>query len=272
MKSYQETLIIEYLKNLTDSLALDIKKILTKGPNLSKEISVGADGEPTTYIDKYAEDFLIKGITKKFKCKIMSEEIGIKSFGGNELLFVIDPIDGTTNAKNRLPFFSCSIAVLNNDELLVGLVRDLYNDDCFYAIKGSGSYCNSKRISVAPFNDFKKSIFLVSRPISENDLELYKKITFNCGGYRILGCPSLEICYVACGKVNLAVQIHEKPRATVMDIAAAKLILGEAGGILLNENKEEIMLVEDPMHRTNFVACINTFEAKKKIFELLYGS
>lgn len=268
MKSYDEKFIIQYLKNLTNSLMFDIRKLLNEQSRLSEEVQIGADGEPTTYIDKYAEEFLIKGITKKFKCKVMSEEMGIKSFGNDGLLFVIDPIDGTTNAKNRLPFFSSSIAVLNDNKLVAGLVRDLYNGDCFYAIKNQGSYYNSKKISAESFNDLKGSIFLISRPLSENDMKTYKRIALSCGSHRILGCPSLEICYVASGKAYAAVQIHQKPNATMMDIAAAKLILEEAGGILLNQDMKMVDLVEDPAYRINFVACQNTSEAKKKIFEL----
>lgn len=261
--------IIEYLKKLTNSLREKMQELSESKLDLSKDMGTGADGEATTYIDAYAEKFLIDGISEKFKCKIMSEEMGIKSFGNDNLLFIIDPVDGTSNAKNRIPFFSCSIAALNNGELIAGLVRDLYNGDCFYAIKGRGSYYNSGKASARYIIDQRKSALLFSRPVSEADFSRYKKFAAGCGGYRILGCPSLEICYVASGKADAAIQIHENPRATIMDIAAAKLILEEAGGVLLNENKQEIKILEDPTYRTNFVACANNAGAKKKIFELI---
>ncbi len=261
--------ITTFLKNLTERLRLETQEIFQNDLDLSREIQIGADGEPTTYIDKYSEDFLINAISKKFKCKIMSEELGIKNFGDNgKLFFIIDPIDGTSNAKRRLPFFSCSIAVLNDCDIVASIVKDLYNGDCFYAIKGAGAYYNNKKLAINYPDKPKKSVLLLSRPVSEKDFEFYKKITSEFGSNRIFGSPSLEICYVAAGKADAAIQIHEQPRATIMDIAAAKLILKESGGILLNETGKEIGIIEDPKYRTNFIACPDNPQIKEMILKL----
>lgn len=233
----------------------NVKKLLESDrKDLGKELAMGADLEPTTYIDKFAEDFVIKKITEKYKCTIFSEELGVKNFGDQKLVFIIDPIDGTCNAEAKLPFFTCSIAVLINTKLVTGIVRDLYNGDCFSAIKGQGAYLNDKQIRTNQINSLSKSIGIIALPTSPKETEIFNKLRKVTKRQRVISCPSLSVCYLAAGKIDLFVEIFEQSKGTIMDIAAAKIILEEAGGKLMNELGEEINLVLDPTFKTNFVA------------------
>jgi myo-inositol-1(or 4)-monophosphatase len=261
---------IDFLKEVTGELHVRVRELFLTSLDVSKEIAIGADGEPTTYIDKYTEDFLINSLSQKFKCNIMSEEAGIRKCETvGEPTFIIDPIDGTTNAKRKLPFFSCSLALLEDRRVIAGFVRDLYNGDYFYAVEGQGVKYDDRTVSVSPFSSIDKAMFLLTHPVSGKDREFIGKISSRCGSFRILGCPSLEICYVASGKVHAAIQIHEKPNATIMDIAAAQLIAREAKGEVFNEEGKEIEVVEDPTFRTNFIACSNETRTRKEIQELI---
>ncbi|MBU0591943.1 hypothetical protein KKF81_01050 [Candidatus Micrarchaeota archaeon] len=263
--------ILQYLIEITAELQIEVANFMTKSnfDYLGEETGLGADGEPTTKIDKFAEEFIIKKMFNKFSCRITSEETGTKRYGTSksDLSFIIDPIDGTKNAVRKIPFFSCSIAVLINGIVVVGVVRDLYNGDLFYAIRGNGSFYNNKKTPIKfNFKDDDMPV-IFSRSISDSDFRRFKKMALITSDYRIFGCPSIEICYVAAKKFRAAIQIHEKPNATMMDLAAAQLILHEAGGRLVDEKMDEIKIVEDPAKRVNFIAMLNEDKKLKSEIE-----
>ncbi len=104
----------------------------------------GADGEPTTKFDKIIEDKILD-LLKDEEVKIITEERGIIGQEKQKCL-LIDPIDGTSNAKSHIPFFSTSIALMENKKIVEGFVIDHSKGDIFYAKKGEGAYLNDKKI------------------------------------------------------------------------------------------------------------------------------
>lgn len=255
------------LLNEIEDAFIELKGLIqdrhAQGCNLAKNLGIGADGEVTTYIDDFSERFLIDRFGRY---EMLTEEKG--RIGNSDIVLIIDPIDGTTNAKRNFGWFSVAIAIYSKTENAVigGFVGDLRTGDVYKAQKHKGSYLNGNRICVSK-TTLNKSFVGVSRPIYDADFSLFRKIVQAGSSARMIGCPSLEICSVASGKLDWSCQIHTKPHATVMDVAAAGIILNEAGGLILNERMGKIPLSLNLMNRFNFIAFSPSLKKElKKIF------
>jgi len=199
---------------------------------MGKTVDIGADGTPTKYIDKIAEDVAVEIIKKsKFKVNLLSEEIGFIDNGGN-YIFVLDPVDGTRNAYRGIPFFSVSLAVGKSASTLkdieYGIVKNIPTGDVFIAQKNHGAFLNNNRIGVSDVPPKKTLSSLVLGVNCDHNTILLCKQNY----IRSLGSASLEMCMVASGALDLYYVGKEFMR--VVDIAAATLIVREAGGVVKN--------------------------------------
>ncbi len=225
------------------------KKIRKEDRNKFGEfICIGADGTPTNYIDKVAEETGLKIIGKEVN--ILSEECGFID-NGSEYTFVIDPIDGTSNAIAGIPFYGVSIAIgrENLNDVLYGIVKNIPTGDVFEAFAGKGAFLNKKRIRVRENN--KPFLCLV---LGESGNEKTWKIA-NRYHVRAMGAASLEMCLVASGAAQA--YFMGKSSLRVTDFAAAGLIVREAGGIVRDENGEELDLPLDLGVRSGIIAACN---------------
>jgi len=240
--------------NTVNRIYRKIKKIqLSEYHKFGLNIGMGADGTPTKYIDKVAEDIAINYIKRlKTKINILSEEAGFLDYNG-DYTFVIDPIDGTRNAVRGIPLYSISLGVGKHklEDIEFGIVKNIPTGDVYTAEKGNGAFYNKKRISTPNLPD-KEIVFSFSDwNIFQNDIfefNIYDK-------FRSLGCASIEMCMVASGALDLYVVSEEYLRVT--DIAAAYLIVKEAGGLVTNikGNKLDIDLNLD--NRTSVITACN---------------
>jgi len=213
-------------------------------------IGIGADGTPTKYVDKLAEDVAIKFIKKAdMDVNILSEEAGFLDFGG-EYTFVLDPVDGTRNACRGIPFYSVSLGVGKSrlSDVEYGIVKNIPTGEVFFAEKGHGAFLNKKRIGVpdVPAKEILSSITL-GKNFDALTLSLAKR-----GVVRSLGSASLEMCMVAIGAVDFYVIGKEYLRVT--DIAASTLILREAGGVVTDIHGEELDMSLSLDDRTSVIA------------------
>ncbi len=220
-----------------------------------KTIDIGADGTPTKFIDKMAEEIAIKTIKKsKIKVNLLSEEAGFLDFNG-EYVFVLDPIDGTRNACRGIPFFSVSLAIgkskLNDVEY--GIVKNIPTGDIYIAEKNKGAYLNNKQIFACevPPKELLSSIVLGNScgPRS-NFLSRENKV-------RSLGAASLEMCLVASGGLDYYFVENEYMR--IIDIAASTLILREAGGFVKDTKGKELEMDFNIHKRTNLIAACSKY-------------
>ena len=134
----------------------------TEGAFENVEVGMGADGTPTSRIDKIAEDAIFKVLDAKGNpLNVLSEEHAFKDFGKPDTL-VVDPIDGTANAMSGIPFYSVSLAVGQRDldGVRYALVRNLATGDTYYAAKGKGAFRNGEAIKVRRFR-LESAQFLV---------------------------------------------------------------------------------------------------------------
>ncbi len=185
--------------------------------------------EIVTKADKWSEKIILKIIANNFpEHRILSEESGNNS-KNSDFLWIIDPIDGTTNFSFKNPLFSVSIGVAYKGEVIVGVVYVPYMRELFVAEKGQGAFLNDKKIEVSK-NKTGKLIHTFCHGHSKNDinraLAYYRKQKMQAVDCRQLGSAAIELAYTACGRVESIVI----PGTRAWDVAAGVLIVKEAGG------------------------------------------
>jgi len=232
-----------------------------------KKVGVGASGDVTKYIDKVAEDALVSFLSEKDVSFILvSEELGIKIFGDNpEGYVVVDPVDGSENAVRGIPVFSISLAFAFENSLRkvsVAVVQEAVGGDLFTAIKGKGAYFNNEKIRST--NKTNLDELLVGFDLSGVNSLYVKSVEKAIAGVRRvrhLGSNAYEMCLVAKGVYDAFVDLRGKLRVT--DVAAATLIVEEAGGVVVNKHGIPLNSDFDPNSRVSFIAAGNLTIAKK---------
>ena len=179
-----------------------------------------------TNSDKKTEKVLINELTKnKKKYSILSEEIGFIKNDDNDYVWVIDPIDGTTNFLHGIPHFCISIGLKFRDEIISGIIFDPIKNEIFYAEKNQGAFFNNHRIRVSKRKNLDECLFATNKNgLSSADLNA-----------RIFGSAALDLAYVASGRIDGYFQNG----LNLWDIAAGTLIVKEAGGIVNNYDLEK---------------------------------
>ena len=195
------------------------------------EVCMGADGTPTAHIDKVAEDVALEVIDGQVN--VLSEEAG---FVDNDCMYtmVLDPIDGTRNAVNGVPFYCTSIAIGQRElsDVVYGLVRNLPTGDTYTAEKDQGGACNGRPIAVQTRAEPLLSLVLGT---SGNE-QAWQRVRRH--HIRALGAAALEMSLVAAGALDAYYQANEYLRVT--DFAAGTLLVREAGGAVYDSSGEEL--------------------------------
>lgn len=228
-------------------------------PERAREVAMGADGTPTSYIDRVAENAILDFVEERqMPVNILSEEAGHVDRGFEDIL-VIDPVDGTYNCKRGIPYYSVSLAVGrdNLDGVIHGVILNIPTGDVFYAEKGGGAFLNHEAIRVSPANpeDLVINTYFgkIVDPVSFDISRRFRKA-------RALGAASLDLAGVACGQFDAYYLKMAKGQQSIRitDIAAAVLLLREAGGdahhldgrrLEMNldlEDRSDMLAVSDP--------------------------
>jgi myo-inositol-1(or 4)-monophosphatase len=220
---------------LTDWLELcraavaDLDDVLARLPTRAERepvVGAGRGGDETTAIDKAAEDSILERI-RAASGAIVSEEVG--RLGADALpLVVVDPIDGSVNAKRGIPFFSVSIAVAEGetmDDVVFGFVHDFGSGEEWTARRGEGAWLNGDLLgSVKPKDDVEILSFEATRTsLVARDAPKVADIAHRL---RIMGSLALSLCHLAAGRVDAVCSLKG---ARSVDIAAAQLLVRECG-------------------------------------------
>ena len=160
----------------------------------------------------------------------LAEEDG-GSFTPQDKLWIIDPLDGTTNFIHDLKHSAVSIAYFDKNEVKIGVIYLPYDDEIFYAVKGKGAFLNESKISVSKENDISKSLIATGMPFRiPEKREIYfdclSEVLGKCSGIRRMGSAAIDLAYIACGRFDGFFEGWLSP----WDIAAGILIIEEAGG------------------------------------------
>ena len=224
----------------------------------ARSFGIGAGGDTTRKIDKAAEEAIVDTLSyHKVCCTFVSEEMGTKIIGGESDLFVVtDPVDGTTNALHGIDFYATSIAVSDKPSLngvFYGLVMNLANGEVFDAGRGRGAFHNGQPLEISCETDVASSIIGIDLSgIDKIMLKRVETIILSSHHLRHFGANSLELCQVASGLTDAFIDFRDRTRAT--DIAAAYLILREAGGAVLDPTGAELDIPLTPKSRTSLIA------------------
>ena len=182
-----------------------------------------------TKTDKNVEKILIEELSKtKKNFSFLSEEVGSIKNKDQDNIWIIDPIDGTTNFLHGIPHFAICIALKSKTEIISGLIFDPIKDEMFYAEKNNGSYLNNKRIRVSKKKNLNECLF-ASNGKKYKNFELANRNS---------GSAALDMAYVASGRYDGFFQEN----LNLWDIASGILLIQEAGGII---NKADIKKINN---------------------------
>ncbi len=193
------------------------------------QVSKKGPSDFVTNADKKVEKILIDELSKaKKNYSILSEESGYIKNDDEDNIWIIDPIDGTTNLFHGVPHFCICIALKSYEVITTGLIFDPIKDEMFYAEKNNGSYLNNKRIRVSKKKNLNECLFA-------SNGKKYKNVQL---ANRNSGSAALDMAYVASGRYDGFFQEN----LNLWDIAPGILLIQEAGGII---NKVDIKKIND---------------------------
>jgi myo-inositol-1(or 4)-monophosphatase len=188
-----------------------------------------------SYVDKTAEGLIVAGLEKILPEAGFITEEQTKNKLAERYNWIIDPLDGTTNFIHGLPVFSVSIALKEYDELILGVVYEINQDECFYAWKGAPAYLNGKEIKVSKAPTISDSLIATGFPYYDftkqpQYIELFTYLMKSCHGLRRLGSAAVDLAYTAAGRFDAYYEYN----LNAWDAAAGIVIVKQAGGHVVN--------------------------------------
>jgi myo-inositol-1(or 4)-monophosphatase len=257
--------LVDWLK-LFETAATEIRreaKPLFGSPKAEEKQGIGAGGDVTRFIDTLAESIVLRILLDNdVSCILVSEEKGTQKIheGGKDYV-VLDAIDGTTNALHLIPFSATSIAHASGPRLGdvdVGLIKDLYSGITYKAEKGRGAYEDEKPLSPSSVSSLEEAVVSVELTYRKDFHGLIQRlipIMAHTSKLRQLGSTALESVYVASGSLDAFVDLRGLSRA--VDLAAATLIVSEAGALMVGSRGEDLNIELRADERTQFVVAGN---------------
>jgi myo-inositol-1(or 4)-monophosphatase len=218
------------------SLDIERVKVDAKGAN-----------DFVTEVDHASEAAIIETILTAYpQHGILGEETGRQRGNArSEYLWIIDPLDGTTNFIHGLPIYSVSIALAFRDKVEQAVVYDPARNDLFVASKGRGAFLNDRRLRVSKRTRLQHALIGTGFPFRRGDdfrryMEMFEKVMRQCAGLRRPGSAALDLCYVAAGWYDGFFETGLSP----WDVAAGSLMVTEAGGLIGNFTGEADFLYQ----------------------------
>jgi len=205
-----------------------------------------------TEADLASEKLIIDKIKSQYTDHSFHAEESGRKINNSGYIWLIDPLDGTTNFAHTYPFFSVSIALQVNGSIELGVVYDPVKNELFCAQKDKGSFLNDNKIGVSMVNSLKAS-HLVTGFVHEHEwmiqknLKYFEKFIMNSQAVRRDGSAALDLCYVACGRYEGFWELGLNP----WDTAAGVLIVREAGGKVTDFADTEFSLESYELLATN---------------------
>jgi myo-inositol-1(or 4)-monophosphatase len=218
------------------ALDLDVLKVASKGTN-----------DFVTEVDQAAEEAIISTLLEAYPGHaILAEESGRqRGSKHSDYLWIIDPLDGTTNFIHGFPVYAVSIALAFRGKVEQAVVYDPTRNDLFYASKGKGAYLNDRRLRVSKRTRLSDSLIGTGFPFRKGDnfkryLKMFEEVMQQCAGMRRPGAAALDLCYVAAGWYDGFFETGLSP----WDVAAGSLMITEAGGLVGNFTGESDFLYQ----------------------------
>lgn len=205
--------------------------ILRKGINNRRKVDFKGRVDLVTEYDLKSEKFITSEIAHVFPHHSILAEEGGETQRGRSHIWIIDPLDGTTNFAHDYPAFCVSIGLEVEGKMVLGAVYDPVHDELFHAVKGKGAFCNKRRIHVSSQDKLNRSLLATGFPYdiaesSVDNLDNFARMYKVAQGIRRGGSAALDLCYLACGRFDGFWELKLHP----WDSAAGLVIVQEAGG------------------------------------------
>jgi len=205
-----------------------------------------------TEVDKKSEKLLLDGLLLILPDAGFIAEEGTYTHRGEKYNWIVDPLDGTTNFIHGVSPFCISIALIGDQELLMGVIYDPIRDECFSAWKDGPAHLNGKIIHTSTRNNLNTALVATGFPYTDfTMIEAYmaslKEFMVCTHGVRRLGSAAIDLAYVACGRYDAFWEYHLKP----WDVAAGALIIKQAGGFVCDFSGGDNFLFGETFAATN---------------------
>ncbi len=217
----------------TREIAAEVGKYIMEKQGTLLHDSIETKGKQNfvTEVDKEAEQRLAKSLGKIIPDSGFIVEEGTVKKKGAKYIWIIDPLDGTTNYIHNAPPLAISIGLMEDNELVMGVVLELSLNECFYAFKGGHSYLDGKEIKVSSVDKVKDSLIATGFPYHNFSrlqpfMESLSYLFNNSHGVRRMGSAATDLAYVACGRYDAFYEYNLNP----WDVAAGAFIIQQAGG------------------------------------------
>jgi myo-inositol-1(or 4)-monophosphatase len=218
------------------ALDVEVLKVGSKGPN-----------DFVSEVDRKAEEVIIQTVLEAYPGHgILAEESGREHGARNsEYVWIIDPLDGTTNFLHGFPVYAVSIALAYRGVVQQAVVYDPTRNDLFYASKGRGAFLNDRRLRVSKRTRLSDALIGTGFPFRKGDnfkryVKMFEEVMQSCAGLRRPGAAALDLCYVAAGYYDGFFETGLQP----WDAAAGSLMITEAGGLIGNFTGEADFLYQ----------------------------
>ena len=226
-----------------------------------------------SYVDKGSEQLIVKALRKMLPEAGFITEEGSAGHTDEQYVWVVDPLDGTTNFIHGFAPYAVSIALCKGREIVIGVVYEIVSDECFYAWKGGGAWidvrgkkddvrCERLRVGKSEINDALLCLQLpynsdAYKPVIKRLIDYFYG---NVGSIRMIGSAAIALCYVAAGRLDAYAERY----IGQWDFMAGALIVMEAGGRVTNYAGEDYFMEGDSVVATNSIVHQNLLEAVRQ--------
>ena len=206
-----------------------------------------------SYVDKGSERMIVDGLKELLPEAGFITEEGLAGHSDEKCLWVVDPLDGTTNFIHGFAPYAVSIALVCGREILIGVVYEICADECFYAWKGGGAWLNGSTIRVGT-SRLEDSLICLQLPYNSDAYKpvigrLIERYYGNVGSIRMIGSAAMALCYVAAGRLDA----YAEKYIGQWDYMAGALIVTEAGGTVTDYDGNSYFMQGDSVVATNGV-------------------
>jgi myo-inositol-1(or 4)-monophosphatase len=204
-----------------------------------------------SYVDKTSEKLLVERLAVIFPDAGFIVEENTKS-EIKDYNWIVDPLDGTTNFIHGIPCYAISIALEHKGEIITGVVYEVAQNECFWAYKDGGSFLNGEKIRVSDRKSLSDSLIATGFPIYnfsrlDSFISMLTYLMKNTHGIRRIGAAAVDLCYLACGRVDAFFEYN----LNAWDVAAGALIVKEAGGTVSDFKSQQNWLFGKEIVSTN---------------------
>lgn len=217
----------ELVREVADFIRTESKKFSLE------DVKVKSQNSLVTYVDTRAEQMLVEKLSKLVPEAGFITEEDTEDIKGESLHWVIDPLDGTTNFIHGLPCYAVSVALMEEEEVILGIVYEINMQECFYTWKDHPAYLNGTQIKVSANKTLDESLLATGFPYYDYEqleayLDTFRHLIQNSRGIRRLGSAAVDLSYVACGRFEAFYEYS----LNSWDVAAGALLVQQAGGLL----------------------------------------